>query len=112
MAPTAPHSAPTHLPAMTRLAAVLRALGKLSQAKALYERVLAVAPQDAYALTGCKSFRSMGGICTIKCARADVFFRERKALRRLGERSENNQKERNARNKHPFTWTDSAHRVK
>ena len=38
--------APDHLPAMTGLAAVLRDLGELSQARALYERVLAVAPQD------------------------------------------------------------------
>jgi Flp pilus assembly protein TadD len=37
---------------MTGLAAVLHDLGELSQAKALYERVLAVAPQDAHALTG------------------------------------------------------------
>lgn len=37
---------------MTGLAAVLRDLGELSQAKARYERVLAVAPQDAHALNG------------------------------------------------------------
>ena len=37
---------------MTGLAAVLRDLGELSQARALYERVLAVAPQDAHALNG------------------------------------------------------------
>ena len=37
---------------MTGLAAVLRDLGELSQAKVLYERVLAMAPQNAHALTG------------------------------------------------------------
>ena len=37
---------------MTGLAAVLRDLGELSQAKALYERVLAVTPQDSHALNG------------------------------------------------------------
>lgn len=37
---------------MTGLAAVLRDQGELSQVKARYERVLAVAPQDGHALNG------------------------------------------------------------
>jgi tetratricopeptide (TPR) repeat protein len=39
-----------HLAAMTGLAAILRDQGELSQAQALYERVLAVAPLDSHAL--------------------------------------------------------------
>lgn len=41
-----------HLPAKTGLAAVLRDQGELSQARRLYEQVLAVAPRDSHALAG------------------------------------------------------------
>lgn len=37
---------------MTGLAAVLRNQGELSQARRLYEQVLAVAPRDSHALAG------------------------------------------------------------
>jgi tetratricopeptide (TPR) repeat protein len=39
---------PHHLPALTGLAAVLRDRGELSQAKVLYERILALDPQDSH----------------------------------------------------------------
>ncbi|HLV99100.1 MAG TPA: hypothetical protein VKT82_10535 [Ktedonobacterales bacterium] len=43
---------PGDLPTMTGLAAVLRDQGELSQARRLYEQVVAVAPLDAHALVG------------------------------------------------------------
>src|SRR6185437_6829408 len=48
---------PDDLPAKTGLAAVLRDQGELSQARRLYEQVLAVAPRDAHV-----AFRAGGGI--------------------------------------------------
>jgi Flp pilus assembly protein TadD len=43
---------PDDLPAKNGLAAVLRDQGELSQARQLYEQVLAVAPRNAHALAG------------------------------------------------------------